>query len=66
MDDAFLRRFHSIIHFPAPKPSEQLKLWQKKLPAGYKAEFAINLNELAEKYDLNGAAILNVTSVLTF
>ncbi len=60
MDEAFLRRFHSIIHFPAPKPSERLKLWQKTLPAGYKAESTVNLNELAEKYDLNGAGILNV------
>jgi AAA+ superfamily predicted ATPase len=60
MDEAFLRRFHSIIHFPIPGAGERLKLWQKTLPAGYKPEPAINLQELSEKYELNGAAILNI------
>ena len=60
MDDAFLRRFHSIIHFPSPKPAERLRLWQKILPVAYKPEPAININELSEKYDLNSASILSV------
>jgi SpoVK/Ycf46/Vps4 family AAA+-type ATPase len=60
MDDAFLRRFQSIIHFPPPSSSERLKLWQKTLPCLYKPEPSINLQELADKYELNGAAILNV------
>jgi len=60
MDDAFLRRFQSIIHFPVPNSSERLKLWRKTLPLRYKPEPALNLQELAEKYELNGAAILNV------
>lgn len=60
MDDAFLRRFHSIIHFPPPTATERLKLWQKTLPLNYKPEPRINLQELSEKYELNGAAILNV------
>lgn len=38
MDDAFLRRFHSIIHFPNPKATDRLKLWQKTLPSNYKIE----------------------------
>ncbi len=65
MDDAFLRRFHSIIHFPNPKASDRLKLWQKTLPSTYKIEAKTNLNELAEKYDLNGAAIVNIVHYAT-
>ena len=60
MDDAFLRRFHSIIHFPPPSAAERLKLWQKTLPCLYKPEPSIILQELSEKYELNGAAILNI------
>ena len=65
MDDAFLRRFHSIIHFPAPKVADRLKLWQKTLPKNYTLEPAVSLAELAEKYDLNGATILNVVHSAT-
>lgn len=60
MDDAFLRRFHTIIHFAIPNAFERLKLWEKAFPASYKPEPDINLRELADKYELNGAAILNI------
>ncbi|MDN5289504.1 MAG: ATPase central domain protein [Mucilaginibacter sp.] len=60
MDDAFLRRFHTIIHFSIPNPLERLRLWEKAFPASYRPEPAINLRELADKYEINGAAILNI------
>ena len=60
MDEAFLRRFHTIVHFPAPSPAERLLLWEKSWPASYKADAPINLKQIAEKYDLNGAAIINI------
>ena len=60
MDEAFLRRFHTIVHFPSPNAQERLQLWQKTFPAFCKPEPSINLIELSEKYDLSGAAILNV------
>jgi len=60
MDDAFLRRFHSMIHFPAPNAAERLQLWEKSLPSLYKPEPSVNLKELADKYELTGAAILNI------
>lgn len=60
MDDAFLRRFNSIIHFPAPGAGERLRLWQNTLPGGHPPEPAVDLQELSTKYDLTGAAILNV------
>lgn len=60
IDSAFLRRFHSIIHFPTPAAIERLKLWTNTLPKMFKTEPGMNLNELSEKYELNGAAILNI------
>ncbi len=65
MDDAFLRRFHTIIQFPQPNAAERLQLWEKSLPALYKPEPKINLKELADKYELTGAAILNVVYYAT-
>jgi SpoVK/Ycf46/Vps4 family AAA+-type ATPase len=60
IDEAFIRRFHTMIHFPLPNAAERLILWEKMMPASYKPEPAVNLKELASKYDLTGAAILNI------
>lgn len=60
MDDAFLRRFNNVIHFSAPNAAERLILWQKTFPASYPPEPNMNLRELADKHELNGAAILNI------
>lgn len=60
LDAAFVRRFHSIIHFPAPNANERLTLWQKTIPASIKPESSVNLAALADKYELTGAAILNI------
>ncbi|MEZ2336715.1 ATP-binding protein [Mucilaginibacter sp. RCC_168] len=60
MDDAFLRRFHTIIHFSIPNAQERLKLWEKAFPASCGSEPSIQLQDLANKYELTGAAILNI------
>jgi AAA+ superfamily predicted ATPase len=65
MDDAFLRRFHTVVHFPAPNVNERFVLWQKSLPASFKIDSTVNLNSLSEKYELTGAAILNIVHYAT-
>ncbi len=60
IDEAFLRRFQSIIHFPMPRPSERLRLWKNSIPAKVQLESMINLEELAQQYELTGADIANV------
>ncbi|MEO8860590.1 MAG: ATP-binding protein [Ginsengibacter sp.] len=60
MDDAFIRRFHTMIHFPLPNAAERLRLWEKSLPAMFKIEPSIDLKKLSDKYELTGASILNV------
>ncbi len=59
LDDAFLRRFHAVIHFPVPNTAERLLLWQKAMPALLKPDHSVNLNELAKQYEMSGASILN-------
>lgn len=58
LDEAFIRRFHSIIHFPIPNSNERLLLWKKSMPAALPLDVDVNLEELAKKYDMTGASIL--------
>ena len=60
MDEAFLRRFHAIVHFPMPNTQERLKLWQQSLPTSIQTSNQLNLAHLAEIHELSGASILNI------
>jgi SpoVK/Ycf46/Vps4 family AAA+-type ATPase len=58
IDQAFLRRFNAIVHFPIPDPVERLHLWNIYLPANHgltKEE----LQNIADKYEVTGSTILN-------
>jgi SpoVK/Ycf46/Vps4 family AAA+-type ATPase len=60
IDDAFTRRFQTVISFPMPRPSERLALWEKSLPKAATLSPEINLPLLAQKYELSGGAMMNV------
>ena len=60
IDEAFLRRFHSIVHFPMPTAQERLRLWRESMPASVAPAADVDLRELAETHEINGSAILNV------
>ncbi|NJR60602.1 MAG: ATP-binding protein [Cyanobacteria bacterium CRU_2_1] len=60
IDDAFIRRFQAIVHFPMPSAKERLQLWQMAFPSQLKLAENIDLPELAATYDLSGADIMNV------
>lgn len=60
IDDAFLRRFQSVIYFPMPKADERLRIWKNAFPAKATLEAQIDLSRIAEKYDLSGGIIMNV------
>jgi len=59
LNDAFIRRFHAVIHFPMPNQKERYTLWQKSMPKRLKIDSSVNLMELSSKYELLGASILN-------
>lgn len=60
IDDAFSRRFQSVIHFPMPGVEERRRLWQKAFPAKARLSADINLATLAQKFELTGAEIINI------
>ncbi len=60
IDEAFIRRFQSIVHFPMPRPAERMRLWQQSFPEKLMPNGQTNLSMLAQKYELSGAAILNI------
>ena len=60
IDDAFLRRFHSVVYFPMPKPTERLRIWKNAFSPKTVLEEKIDLGRIAEKYDISGGTIMNV------
>ena len=60
IDDAFLRRFQSMVQFPMPKPPERLRIWREAFPCRARLEERIDLPRLAEKHELSGGTILNI------
>lgn len=60
IDDAFLRRFQSVIHFPKPPPEQRLRIWRKMLPTQVKLEEQVNLWALCQKHELTGANVANI------
>jgi hypothetical protein len=62
IDEAFTRRFNSIIYFPMPDENERYRLWQAAFPEKIKLEDTINIKHLSSKYELTGATIMNIGS----
>lgn len=60
MDDAFLRRFQSIIHFPMPEAPERKRLWEQSFSKKSKLEKDMDFSEISKKYKLAGGSIINV------
>lgn len=60
VDEAFGRRLQSIIHFPMPRPTERLRLWKNSFSTQTGFDNDVNLEWLAEKFELAGGSIINV------
>lgn len=61
LDEAFARRFQSMIHFPVPDAEQRLRLWEgdfKDKP--YRLAADVDLPKLARDHELTGGSILNV------
>jgi hypothetical protein len=61
LDEAFARRFQSMIYFPLPGPEERLRLWRQAFagPAP-RLEPEVDLESLAAEYEITGGGIVNV------
>ena len=60
IDDAFTRRFNSIIYFPAPTPEERKKIWEMGLSGSKLVKERIDLDAVAQQYELSPASIIHV------
>ena len=60
MDDAFTRRFQTMIHFPMPQAEERLLLWKHAFQGSCELEDDVDLEKIADDYELAGGAIINV------
>ncbi|NTW51008.1 MAG: ATP-binding protein [Chlorobiaceae bacterium] len=62
IDDAFIRRFQSVIYFPLPRPEERFSIWRKAFPVVKNLQIPDErqLMEIARKYEISGAGIVNV------
>ena len=61
IDDAFARRFQAIIHFPMPRHEERYRLWREAFPPQIEITKDINWQQIAARFELTGASIMNVT-----
>lgn len=60
IDDAFARRFQSLVYFPMPDAAQRLRLWQGMLAHTGRVGPDVDLAALAEQHELSGGAISNV------
>lgn len=60
IDEAFARRFQSLVYFPMPDTDQRLQLWEGAL--GHRCPLAddVDLVRLAREHELAGGAIANV------
>ncbi len=60
IDEAFSRRFQSLVYFPMPNSEQRQQLWLKVLNGNCDSDTLSAIGELAKKYELAGGAITNV------
>ena len=73
IDDAFIRRFNSILKFPFPDQTQRSAIWRKALPknallrkktvgnnSSAVTEELADIPELVKKYELTGGNIINI------
>ncbi|NNS06130.1 ATP-binding protein [Erwinia sp. JH02] len=60
MDEAFTRRFQSMVQFAIPGPKERLQLWQNAFHGACELAEDVNLPAIADRYEVAGGQIINV------
>ena len=60
IDDAFLRRFHSVVQFPMPRAGERLRLWREAFSKKARLGDGVDLERIAERHEMAGGTIMNV------
>ncbi len=64
MDQAFLRRFQLMIEFQIPSAHERLILWEKGLNEDFEIDKNVDLESIAEAYEITGGILINILRIL--
>jgi SpoVK/Ycf46/Vps4 family AAA+-type ATPase len=59
IDEAFLRRFGSVIEFPMPSPEQRKKLWERAIPPYAPRGADLDIDHLSNQFVLAGGGIVN-------
>ena len=60
LDDAFMRRLQFALDFPFPKSADRLHIWQTLFPATVPRAADLDLELLAERFEIPGGNIRNI------
>ena len=60
LDEAFARRFQSVIRYQMPDQAQRKLLWQSTFPNNVEFAPDIDFDEIAAKHEISGGSILNV------
>lgn len=60
VDEAFSRRFQSMVRFPKPDKKQRRKLWERMFADSFDLADDVDLDHLAENYELSGGDMINV------
>lgn len=60
IDEAFSRRFQSMVYFPKPEFEQRIQLWEDLFAKNFKPNPTIDFEELAKKYTLSGGDMINI------
>ena len=65
IDEAFTRRFQSMVEFHMPGVEERYTLWQQSFSPKLPLDSKIDMWDIAEKYELSGGVMINVVRKTT-
>lgn len=60
IDDAFIRRFNTIIRFNLPSEDDRALIWKRSFPRDIGFSDGLDIPALAKKYELSGGNIINI------
>jgi SpoVK/Ycf46/Vps4 family AAA+-type ATPase len=66
MDDAFVRRLHFTVEFPFPDEEDRYRIWQGIWPEKTPLDETVDLELLAQRYEMTGGSIKNIAVAAAF
>lgn len=66
LDDAFIRRMHFSLEFPFPSVKDRLRIWEKILPQDTPISPNLDLDLMAERFEIAGGNIRNIALAAAF